>query len=584
MKYLRKLKKSLKVKLMIINSIELEGFMRFKDKVSIDFKDGIGVIYGNNGSGKTSIFDAVCMALYGKSYRTSGNSDNGFLNIGNLVNKNIKTSKIVLNFSSEHKSYIIEKNIHKSGKTTTYLFENGEQIAEGKNVHNLVVNKLIGMDYVSFKNSLFIAQNEAMSLLDSTGSERKNILRSLLKLDLYDKLLDVSNQLKKEYENKLSKLEGELNILKSNIKDGESIKQDINNTKIELEESKQKRKDTNKISILDEEISKIEKEIDVYNDEYKNMTAKLESLKVLTDKLNKDIKDLNERLSKVNGVSICPYCFSKITDPKYLYEHYENEINERKKEKDEKNKESDRLYKEINEINIKLNVANDKLKDKINKKNKEEQDFSNILTELETKIKDYEKEFNKINIYKKEMMEKEKEMSKINDKLLAIELLKEAYREVPNIIIRRVAPFIEKESGEIVNFISNGIIEDIIIDRDTFKIKPVVNGVAEELQFLSGGEKLRVGIALRLSISKMMVMASTGTIIKNLFIDEGDFGALDENGLNDIASLFIKLKEKFNKIIFITHIEDLKNKIADYGYNIIKTGNYVSSITETSNG
>ncbi len=569
---------------MIINSVELEGFMRFKDKVSVEFKDGIGVIYGNNGSGKTSVFDAVCMALYGKSYRTSGNSDNGFLNVGELVNKTVKTSKIILNFSAQSKDYIIEKNIYKSGKTTTYLFEDGQQIAEGKNVHSLVVNKLVGMDYVSFKNSLFIAQNEAMSLLDSTGSERKNILRSLLKLDIYDALLDVSNQVKKEYENKISKLEGELNILKSNVNEESQIMKEIGDAKFEIRKLKEKKNSTSKILDLDSEISKIEKELDDTNKEYENINAKLEALKSSNNRLNKEIMDLTDRLSKVNGVSVCPYCLSKITNPKHLHEHYENEINNRKKEMDETSKEIGKMSKQIKEFDNKIYELNNKLKTKVNEKNKEEQDFSNTITALETKIKDGEKELSKIETDKKGMVEKENEIARMNDKLFAIDVLKEAYREVPNIIIRRIAPFIEKEAGEIVDYISDGAIEDVMIDRDTFKIKPVVNGVAEELQFLSGGEKLRVGIALRLAISKMMVMTSTsGTIVKNLFIDEGDFGALDENGLNDVASLFIKLKEKFDKIMLITHIEDLKNKIADYAYNIIKTGNYVSSIVETSN-
>jgi exonuclease SbcC len=105
-----------------------------------------------------------------------------------------------------------------------------------------------------------------------------------------------------------------------------------------------------------------------------------------------------------------------------------------------------------------------------------------------------------------------------------------------------------------------------------------VNGVEEELQFLSGGEKLRVGIALRLAISKLVVSETQSGTIKNLFIDEGDFGALDENGLNDIAMLFEKLKNNFNKIILITHIKELKDRIADYAYNVIKNGNYSSKV------
>lgn len=567
---------------MIINSIELTGFMRFKDKTSVDFKDGIGVIYGNNGSGKTSIFDAVCMALYGKSYRTSGSSDNGFLNVGNLVNKTSKTSKIVLSFSSQNKDYVIEKNISKSGKTTAYLFESGQQIAEGRNVHSMIVDKLVGMDYVSFKNSLFIAQNEAMSLLDSTGSERKNILRSLLKLDVYDILLNTSNKVKKEYENKISKLEGELSVLKSNIDYEPQIKEEIERSKSEIREMKEKKKSF-PTSALDEEIAKLNDELIAVRKDRESLNAKLESLKFSNNRLNREIADLNDRLEKVNGVSVCPYCFSKITNPEHLHQHYESETNSRKKEMDDNSKEIEKILKDIATHDSKIKSLNDSIMADVDRKNKEERDFSNAIIELETKIKDDEREISKINTYKRESKNKEKEIAEMNDKLFAIDLLKEAYREVPNVIIRRIAPFIEKESSEIVDFISDGVIEDISIDRDTFKIKPVVAGVPEEIQFLSGGEKLRVGIALRLAISKMMVMtSSSGTIVKNLFVDEGDFGALDESGLNDIASLFVKLKEKFNKIILITHIEDLKNKVADYAYNIVKTGNYLSSVVETS--
>lgn len=569
---------------MIINSLELEGFMRFKERVSIDFKDGIGVIYGNNGSGKTSIFDAVCMALYGKSYRTSGNSDNGFLNTGNLVNKTSNASKIVLNFSAQNKDYVIEKNIRKSGKTSTYLFENGQQIAEGKNVHNLIVNKLVGMDYLSFKNSLFIAQNEAMSLLDSTGGDRRNILRNLLKLEIYDMLLDVSNQIKREYENKLSKLDGEISILKSNISYEDQIKNEIEKCKLEMEKIKAKKNNTPKISMLNSELEKIESELKSKNEEYGNMGAKLESLKGANRKLNGDVGDLENRLSKVNGVSVCPYCLSEIKNPQHLYEHYEGEIKKHKAEISENSKDIDRISAEMAELRNKISTLNDELRLKTEDKNKEEQMFSNTITALDTKIKDNEKELLKIEASKKEIYEKESEMNKISDKLVSIDTLKETYREVPNTIIRRVVPFIEKEAGEIVDYISDGSIEDIVIDRNTFKIKPVVNNISEEIQFLSGGEKLRVGIALRLAISKMMVVtSSSGTIVKNLFVDEGDFGALDENGLNDIASLFMKLKEKFDKIILITHIEDLKNKVADYAYNIAKNGNYASEIIETSN-
>ncbi len=569
--------------MLIINSLELNGFMRFKDKIRVEFKDGIGVIYGNNGSGKTSIFDAVCMALYGKSYRTSGSSENGFLGNGDLVNKLSKKSNIVLTFNSQGKEYKVEKNISRSGKTSTYLYENDQQIAEGKKVHDLISKKIVGMDFTSFKNSLFIAQNEAMSILETTGSERKNILKSLLKLNIYDYLIDTSNELKKEYENMVSKIEGELEILKNNIANENEIEEKIKKLKADIVELKSE-KNEEKINQLKKEVEELEKTINDENKKYENLSANIESLRMSNVKLNKEISDLNERLSKINGVSVCPYCLSKITDHKHLEEHYQNEINNRKKEIEENNKTMSEMKKELDVVYNKIDDLNRKIKLKNDEIAKEEMNISNSITEIKTEIKNYENELSKITKYKNEIKTKEDMISKLNEKILSIETLKEAYREIPNIIIRRIIPFIEKEAGEIANYISDGLIEDIKIDTESFKIKPVVNGETEEIQFLSGGERLRVGIALRLAISKMILMTSSYTTsIKSLFVDEGDFGALDENGLNDIASLFIKLKEKFDKIILITHIESLKNNVADYAYNVIKNGSYSSSIVETTN-
>ncbi len=569
---------------MIIESVELEGFMRFKHKTTIDIKDGIGVIYGDNGSGKTSIFDAICIALYGKSYRTSGNAENGFLSIGDLVNKPSKTAKINLIFSAGNDRYYIKKHISKNGKTTTYLYKNDTEIAEGKQVYKLIENSLVGMDFTSFKNSVFIAQNEAMSLIDASGSERRNALRKLLKLSIYDTLLDVANQVKNEYENKKSSLEGEISAMKSLLTNKEEIELEIEQAKKELNFIKEERKGAkSKISELEKEISELSSKLQENTDLYDEIKVKLETLKATNKKLSDEIRDLNDKLSKVSGVSVCPYCLSPITNPEHLYKHYETEIETRKNaiasnENEIKNFEiqADNYNKTISEIKLSLD-------EKMKEKNEEELQLNEKITMLETKIKEREKDLKEIENVEYQINEKEKELDLVNKKIDALSYLKEVYREVPNVIIRRIVPYIENEAGEIVNAISDGVIEDIVIDRETFKIQPIVNGVKEELQFLSGGEKLRVGLALRLAISKLVVSETQSGTIKNLFIDEGDFGALDENGLNDIAMLFEKLKNNFKKIILITHIKELKDRVADYAYNVVKNGDYSSKI-EVFNG
>jgi exonuclease SbcC len=57
---------------MKIKSIELKNFLVHEDSV-VDFVDGINIITGQNGSGKSSIVEAICYSLFGKAiYQGSG--------------------------------------------------------------------------------------------------------------------------------------------------------------------------------------------------------------------------------------------------------------------------------------------------------------------------------------------------------------------------------------------------------------------------------------------------------------------------------------------------------------------------------
>ena len=56
--------------------IKLEGFMSYRNETELNFEDKpIWVLTGDNGSGKSAIFDAVTFALYGKTQRSVNNSD-----------------------------------------------------------------------------------------------------------------------------------------------------------------------------------------------------------------------------------------------------------------------------------------------------------------------------------------------------------------------------------------------------------------------------------------------------------------------------------------------------------------------------
>ena len=72
----------------------------------------------------------------------------------------------------------------------------------------------------------------------------------------------------------------------------------------------------------------------------------------------------------------------------------------------------------------------------------------------------------------------------------------------------------------------------------------------------SGGESFRINFALRIALSRLLAHRS-GAPLPTLFIDEG-FGSQDAAGLEKLVEAINAIQYDFQKIIVITHIEELK--------------------------
>ena len=73
----------------------------------------------------------------------------------------------------------------------------------------------------------------------------------------------------------------------------------------------------------------------------------------------------------------------------------------------------------------------------------------------------------------------------------------------------------------------------------------------------SGGEAFRIDLALRIAISKALVMRKGLPSLSILIIDEG-FGTQDVIGKELIVDVLTSIEDDFDKVFVITHLEDLK--------------------------
>ncbi len=163
-------------------------------------KEGLFLIAGDTGSGKTTIFDAITFALFGQ---TSGSyKDSKYLRC-DLAEDNVKTY-VDFYFSHRGDDYHIKRSpsytrrkFRGTGVTneneSVILYKNDENPVEGIQVVNERIKELLNINLEQFKQVAMIAQGEFFKLLNATTDERTKILRNIFMTKSYQ---DISFGLK----------------------------------------------------------------------------------------------------------------------------------------------------------------------------------------------------------------------------------------------------------------------------------------------------------------------------------------------------------------------------------------------------
>jgi len=134
-------------------------------------------------------------------------------------------------------------------------------------------------------------------------------------------------------------------------------------------------------------------------------------------------------------------------------------------------------------------------------------------------------------------------------------------------IIETILPEIEQEANVILDKITQGRMSVSFITQkekktgegeiETLDIKIADAFGERDYNLFSGGEAFRIDLAIRIALSKVLSKRA-GTSLQFLAIDEG-FGALDATGKDEVVEAIMALKGDFEKILVVTHIQELKN-------------------------
>ena len=168
---------------MIPLKLLLHNFLSYRD-CTIDFTQlHIAAIAGANGHGKSALLDGVTWALWGRC-RAATDDDAIFLAQSEML--------VDLEFAVDADRFAVNRKKTRGKTAQLQLFkidDSGARIPMTGSVMRETqanVNRTLGLDHTTFRNSVFVAQGHANEFTRKTAAERKAVLRNVLGLERYE--------------------------------------------------------------------------------------------------------------------------------------------------------------------------------------------------------------------------------------------------------------------------------------------------------------------------------------------------------------------------------------------------------------
>ena len=207
----------IELRLKNLNSLKGEWHIDFSDPAFLN--EGIFAITGQTGAGKTTILDAICLALYSQTPRLGDitGSTNEIMTQGTGE----CSAEVIIEIDSKrYQCYWYQHRAHKKAKGNLLPIKHeisevktGKILEEKKSKTSAYIQDLIGMDFNQFTRSIMLAQGSFAAFLKSDIGDRAAILEKITGTAIYAKISLNVHEKKRFEEEVLGKLQAGVNSL-----------------------------------------------------------------------------------------------------------------------------------------------------------------------------------------------------------------------------------------------------------------------------------------------------------------------------------------------------------------------------------
>ena len=552
--------------MIIFKKIRWKNFLSTGDHFTeVDFQqNATNLIVGTNGTGKSTVLDALTFSLFNKPFRKITKSQ--------LVNStNEKGCLVEVEFCINNKEYIVKRGI----KPNIFLI-----IVDGTPMHKeaddrvmqkMLEENILKVNYKSFTQIVILGSSAFVPFMQLSGSNRRDVIEDLLDIRIFSAMNTLMKTKIKDQKDEIKTLE----LSKDNIKDKVEMQTNFIN---ELESQGKQRieEKREKIDILMCEADDYVKENELISDDVVDLTKEQEDVTGAKDKLKKLNTLKGQITQKVSTITkehkfftentVCPTCtqnieeefrVNRITDAqtkaKELQTGY-RELEEAIQKEEEREHQFTKLSKEI----TKLNNGISKNHTLISGCNRQVRDLESEIQRLTDQHANRNTEQGKLAEFNENLQQVYKKLADKKEEVMyhdfAYSLLKDD--GVKTKIIKRYLPLINQQVNrylQLMDFYINFRLDEEFNET-------IESPIHERFSYasFSEGEKMRIDLALLFTwreVARVKNSVNTNLLIMDEIFDS----SLDGFGTDEFLKI-IRFVIKDANVFVISHKADLHDK------------------------
>ena len=531
----------------------------------VDFQENAtNLIVGTNGTGKSTVLDALTFGLFNKPFRK--------INKSQLLNStNEKDCLVEVEFCINNKEYLVRRGIKPN---IFVIIVDGNALhkeADDRVMQKMLEENILKVNYKSFTQIVILGSSAFVPFMQLTGANRRDVIEDLLDIRIFSAM---NNLIKDKIRTQKDNIKT-LDLKKENVKDKLDMQEKFideleNRGKKHIEDKKGKLKvltveaDTHldHNQILESNVGDLTKE----QESLVGVNKKLKKLNNLKGKISQKVATITKEHKFFTDNTVCPTCtqsieesfrLNKIDDvqnkAKELQSGYK-ELEEAIQKEEERERQFTTLSKEITKLNNGISQNNTR----ISGCNKQIRDLESEIQTLTDQLANRNTEHEKLEEFKENLQNIFKELADKKEEIIyhdfAYSLLKDD--GVKTKIIKKYLPLINKQVNRYLQMMDFYI--NFTLDEEFNET--IQSPIHEKFSYasFSEGEKMRIDLALLFTWREVArVKNSVNTNL--LIMDEVFDSSLDGMGTDEFLKI-IRFVIKDANVFVISHKADLHDK------------------------